>query len=342
MTETTPSLKFYPYYRLAFLTNGGSKDLSYFSFPRDLKDSSKFGDLACDITIAKNEQGLFSSLGLTIYNLNGQHRGSLFKEPYYITKDELENSFMRVALELGYLTETGKEPLKWVGDIRQSSSYKVGDNIATELVADQIGYIQDNCFIQLNINKGDKLSNVFEKKLSLFIKEADYTKHIQRLATTKTGQDITEFFLDAGLKIRTCFKKDYTFTKSKVLNDKFTNIVDYLRSYIPGSKKALIKNELWIYDDEKNLNKKTQSSILIDFSTGLQSTPRVYGQRITLTTLFEPYIDIADKVEVKSLILPKINGDYSVVGYTHRLTLGSGTRSQAITSLNLKRENIEG
>lgn len=338
MSEQSPK-KFYPYYRVAFLVKGTDKASSYFSFPEDLSDPFAYSNVAANIDITKSFEGIFGTCVMRLYNLSDNHRAMLFHEPYWVTELDKTGNFKRVVLSAGYLSYNGGERhLSWAGIIRNASSYKQGDSVVTEIVADELGFINDNSFVQLEINKGKKVSVVFNKDITNFLKKADYTKQIEKVATQKAGRDISMFFPEKNLKIVTDFEKDYEFTKDKVLNGSIQEIIKYLMSYIPNARMTKVDNVIYITDKQTREGK----TLLINAENGLQSTPRLYGYRMTLNMMFEPRIHTNQTVRVESVIAPNMNDEYSVAGYAHHLTLGDGTRPSATTDLNLVRIDIPG
>ena len=331
-------IKFYPYYRVAFLVKGTNKESSYFSFPEDLSDPSAFSNVAVNIDISKSFQGLLGSCDLRLYNLSDNHRNMLFHEPYWVSELEKTGSYKRLLLSYGYLSYNGAEKhVDWVGVIRSASSYKQGNSIVTEIIADEMGYVDDNAFIQLELKKGRSIKQIFQEDFNKFIKEAEYTKKIQQDAEEKTGMDLAQFFPENNLQFKCDFKQDYVIEKDKVINTNIEGAINYLLSYIPNSRMTKEGSTIYLTDKQQ----RTEETIIINAENGLQSTPRVYGARMTANMLFEPKININQTVKVESLIAPNINDEYTVAGYSHHLTLGDGTSPSAITELNLIRINIE-
>lgn len=331
-------IKFYPYYRIAFLVNGTNKESSYFSFPEDLTDPSAFSNIATNIDITKSFQGLLGSCNIRLFNLSDNHRNMLFHEPYWVSELEKTGSYKRLILSYGYLSYNGSEKhVDWVGIIRSASSYKQGSSIVTEIIADEMGYVDDNAFIQLELKKGSSIKQIFQKDFNKFIKEAKYTKEIQKEAEKKIGMDLSQFFPERNLNFKCDFKNDYVIEKDKVINTTIEGAISYLLSYITNSRMTKEGNTIYLTDTQK----KTENTIIINAENGLQSTPRVYGARMTLNMLFEPKININQTVKVESLIAPNINDEYTVAGYSHHLTLGDGTSPSATTELNLIKIDIE-
>lgn len=338
MTDVKRPSKFYPYYKVAFLTDGADKGTSYFSYPDNLDDDNAFGALAANIELAKNEQGMLGCVTMRLYNMSADHRSALFREPYYVQPGDTTDSFQRIWLQLGYLSyDNGQRWLNWNGDIMSAYSYKQGDNIVTEIIAYQKGYLLGNAFIQLQIERGKTLKDIIETQFSQVIKDADYTKEIRQKAEKAAGKNAAVFFID-NEKFDVDLKDNFKFEKPRELNDTITNALGALLSYAPNARISLKGNDWYITDSVKT----GEPDFIINAESGLQSTPKIMGQRITLSTMFEPEIDIASRVRVESLIEPNINGDYSVMGYTHSLTLGEGTRASAVTNLNLLMQGIEG
>lgn len=338
MSDMAPK-KFYPFYRLSFLVKGTDSNSSMFSFPADLSDPLATSNLAADIQVSKSYQGIFGSAVIRLYNLSDNHRAMLFHEPYWVTELEKTGSFKRVVLQAGYLSYNGGEKhFNWTGIIQNASSYKQGSSVVTEVVANELGYINDNAFIQLGIRKGQKVSNVLQRGMTDFIKEANYTKDIEKEAKAKVGKDVSQFFPEKNLKLVCDFEKDYEFDKDKVINAPIQEAIKYLMSYVPNAR--ITKNDNIIYITDKQV--RSSDIITINAENGLQSTPRVYGYRMTLSMMFEPRIFVGQTVKVESLIQPNYNDEYSVAGFTHHLTLGDGTRPSATTDLNLIRIDIPG
>ena len=338
MSDNAPK-KFYPYYRVAFLVKGTDKASSYFSFPEDLSDPFAYSNIAANIDITKSFQGIFGTCVLRLYNLSDNHRNMLFHEPYWVTELEKTGNFKRVVLTAGYLSYNGGEKhLNWSGIIRNASSYKQGSSVITEIVADELGYINDNAYIQMEFNKGRRLSAIFEKDLTNFLKDADYTKATEKEAVRITGRDVSMFFPEKNLKLVCDFKKDFVFQKDKILNGSIQEVVKYLMSYVPNARMTKIDNVIYITDKQKRESKP----LLINAENGLQSTPRLYGYRMTLNMMFEPRIHTNQTVRVESVIAPNMNDEYIVAGYSHHLTLADGTRPSATTDLNLVRIDIPG
>ena len=330
MTDLLQPIKFYPYYKVKFmlLING---ERHIFSYPENFNDIHAFGSLATNIEINKSEQGILSSLAMRIYNMAADKRNLLFKEPYYVlkTKDPEKNEGF-IKLELGYLSyENNQRSITWEGEIISASSYKQGDNIITEINAREGAFLEKNAFIQVEIKKGETVGKVLERIIPQLINDARYADEVKRVLAEEAD------FIDTT-KIKTSFDNDYVFTKDKIINDTFYNTFMTLISYIPNSTVSKQEDQYYATDHVSI----GEPEFIINAESGMQSTPKIYGERITLTTMFEPAIDIESFVRVESLIEPNINGDYAVKGYTHSLTLGDGTNASAVTNLNLLMQGL--
>jgi hypothetical protein len=79
-----------------------------------------------------------------------------------------------------------------------------------------------------------------------------------------------------------------------------------------------------------NLNEAIDMAIpLINSDTGLLGSPRRSGYLVEWDTLFEPRLTLFQLVEIQSLVNPKFNGTFKVMGFTHR-----GTISPAVAGDN--------
>jgi hypothetical protein len=284
-------------------------------------------------------QGIFSSANIRLYNLSENHRAVLFREPYWVTDLIQTGSDKKVWIQAGYLTyNTGQAYMEWTGTIQNASSYKEGSNVVTEITAAQFGYIMTNGFFQIGIDKGETVSEVVNQKLNPFLKKANYTKEVEEKARAEAGQDVSMFFPEKNMELKASLKDDYEFRRGKTINAAPMQAFSLLRSYTPNAIVAPKQNGILLSDHIQRQDAK----MIINAESGMQSTPRCYGYRANVTTMFEPSIQRATIVRIESIIQPNMNGDYSVEGFTHNLVLGDGTRSSATTTLNLHRENIRG
>lgn len=86
-----------------------------------------------------------------------------------------------------------------------------------------------------------------------------------------------------------------------------------------------------------NLNDVVTGSIpLIDASTGLLGAPKRTNAMVTFEMLFEPRITIGQALALKSSYNALLNGNYKVMGFTHRGRITDlGDPGEARTSVNL-------
>lgn len=86
-----------------------------------------------------------------------------------------------------------------------------------------------------------------------------------------------------------------------------------------------------------NLNDTVTGTIpLIDASTGLLGAPKRTNAMITFDMLFEPRITIGQALALKSTFNSLLNGNYKVMGFTHRGKItDSGDPDKAKTTVNL-------
>ena len=99
------------------------------------------------------------------------------------------------------------------------------------------------------------------------------------------------------------------------------------------------KNEFFI--DLEKINKLAENEYIkssvfeISSQTGLLGTPIIQGASLVVNTLFEPQINVANVVAVKSLITPKYDGQYKVMGVSHTGIISEAQAGDATTTLQL-------
>tara|TARA_R110000851_G_scaffold306239_4_gene464495 strand:- start:101 stop:952 length:852 start_codon:yes stop_codon:yes gene_type:complete len=74
---------------------------------------------------------------------------------------------------------------------------------------------------------------------------------------------------------------------------------------------------------------------LITSETGLLGTPRRDDAYLTIDTLFEPRIVMGQLVEIKSDIAPQYDGQYKVIGVTHKAVISEAISGEAKSTFNL-------
>lgn len=93
------------------------------------------------------------------------------------------------------------------------------------------------------------------------------------------------------------------------------NVFELIQVYAKGQ--AFIDLEK-LYVLQNNQVLVNEAIPFLDAETGLLETPAREDAFLTITTLFEPRVIIAQIIEIDSPILPQYNGQYQVIGLEHR------------------------
>lgn len=109
------------------------------------------------------------------------------------------------------------------------------------------------------------------------------------------------------------------------------NTYDSLRKYS--------RNNVFVDQERVNILSPNQTTddpvILLNSDTGLLETPQREETFLSITTLFEPRINMGQIVELESEITPVYNGQYKVLGVTHTGTISEAVAGQLTSRINL-------
>ncbi len=92
------------------------------------------------------------------------------------------------------------------------------------------------------------------------------------------------------------------------------NLWNFIKTFSSPIKPFIDNEQVIIMKDSE-----VRSSLItvIDASTGLLQTPRRDGGYLTLTTLFEPRVNMGQQMQVSSTVEPIYNGIHKVIGIQH-------------------------
>jgi len=193
----------------------------------------------------------------------------------------------KIIVEAGY----AELSTVFVGQIFQASSARAGTDIITNIVArDGFGDTR-NTFTSATFPAGYSLQDLFKKLIGEF----------PNISEGKIGN------------IEGTFKRPVTVNGNtfEILNTYSEN-----RTFVDLDEINVMKGEEVIEGNVPSFNTET----------GLLATPRREGSYMTVTTLFEPAINMSQLIEFNSPILQEFNGQYKVIGVHH-----SGTISEAVS-----------
>ena len=121
---------------------------------------------------------------------------------------------------------------------------------------------------------------------------------------------------------------DYVFQRPvTVEGNTYDNLKTYTRNNVfVDLQRINVLNENQVTDDPV---------FLINADTGLLETPRREESFLTLTTLFEPRINMGQEVKLESAITPVYNGAYKVIGVSHMGTISEAVGGTLVSKFNL-------
>ena len=256
--------------------------------------------ITMEFEIVRNFCATLNSCDLKIYNLSPTTRDALFLDDRY----NLQN-YNGIILRAGYDPDTKNLPVVFSGNIWYIYSERKGANIITTIHAIDAGWDVTSTFTSFNIAPGVTDKAIF----NILMKSFQYTK---------PGVVGNSF--------------DNTTQENSVL---FGRTYDLLQN--KSQNKAFIDLEtVHILDNNEALEGEVP---LISSETGLLGTPRRENTFLSIDTIFEPRIKVAQLLEVKSGVATQWNGQFKVCGLTHRGVISGSECGDAITTFNLLAPN---
>ena len=216
-----------------------------------------------------------------------------------IRKDEWNTLTRRsVELTVGYGDKSGRVTN---GTIRKAWSTREGSNLVTTIDSFDGGWAFVHSFINKNYPKGTPKQHVIED-LAL---------------------DLTRYGVSLGRigKFEGTLKRGNSFSgnTAQIINDITSN-----KMFIDNGKINILHNNEYI-----------DTNHIIDSSTGLLGTPLRELEFIYFDMLFEPSINIGEKVEIVSTTDPSVNGIYKIYSIIH-----TGTVSEAVGGMMRTRAGV--
>ena len=213
-----------------------------------------------------------------------------------IFQDRFNLSGRTIRLEGGYDTLS----LMFDGIITEASSAREGVDIVTKISAYSDKFDMNNTQTFTTIDGGKTVGDVIEFLIGQF----------PTLTRGAVGS-----FLDV-------------LQRPAVLNG---NTYDLIRKY-SDNQVFVDNNRVYVL---KRYETTENQVFVINTQTGLLGTPRRDDAYLTTVTLFEPRIDIGQRVELQSEVMPVYNGQYKVVGINHEGVISEAVGGNCRTMLQL-------
>ena len=253
--------------------------------------------MTLEFNVVRNTFASANTGSFTIYNLGEDRRRQIFHDRYDV------QLYRQIILQAGYSSEQNT-PLSTIfqGNVRSAYSYKRKQDWTTVIEGWDGGYGILNGQISQSVSTNQTMSQIIQSL-------------VKAMPNVSAGTiDVPDIQKSRGVSL-------------------FGNAWDIIRR-LTGNNTGYIDNE--------NVNVVGQGTYvtppdgipLITSDTGLLGTPRKLGALLEVDMIFEPRIFINQLVDLESLE-SYYNGQYAVMGITHRGTISGAICGDAITTLSL-------
>lgn len=253
--------------------------------------------MTLEFNVVRNTFASANTGTFTIFNLGEDRRRQIFHDRYDMQK------YRQIILQAGYTSEQNT-PLSTIfqGNVRSAYSFKRKQDWTTVIEAWDGGYGIVNGQVSESVSPARSVTDVIRAL-------------VQAMPNVAVG---------------TVDIPDVQKTRGSAM---FGNAWDVIRRLV-GNNPAYIDNE--------KVNAVTQGTYvappegikLITSATGLLGTPRKLGALLEVDMIFEPRIFINQLVDLES-IESYYDGQYAVMGITHRGTISGAVCGDAVTTLSL-------
>jgi len=253
--------------------------------------------MTLEFNVMRNTFASANTGSFTIYNLGEDRRRQIFHDRYDMLK------YRQIILQAGY-ESNNNTPLSTIfqGNVRSAYSFKRKQDWTTVIDAWDGGYAIVNGQISESIAPSINVSDVIKSL-------------VKSMPNVGLGTvDIPDVQASRGSSF-------------------FGNAWDAIRR-LTGNNTAYIDNERVNVVKQGTYVTPPDGVPLITSSTGLLGTPRKLGALLEVDMIFEPRIFINQRVQLQSLET-YYNGQYAVMGITHRGTISGAVCGDAITTLSL-------
>lgn len=207
-------------------------------------------------------------------------------------------AYKKIVLEAGY--EGMGLSVIFIGNIFNAYSVRNGVNVITKIHALDGGLDTQTTQTSRTIQAGTKIGDVINGLLGDFPHLKGGTQNIS----------------------------DYTFNRPVVLDG---NTFQLIKKYT--------NNTAFVDLEEVNIMNTTDVIEgyvpLINDNNGLLSTPERRNTSLSINMIFEPRIVIGQIVEIQSSIAPQFDGQYKVIGLSHRGIISDAVAGNCTTNLEL-------
>ncbi len=244
-----------------------------------------------------------NSLNLQIINLAETTKAKLVKDRFNIQSFGSGGQFRQIRLDAGYGQNINTI---FVGSILEGYSERVGTEMVTSIYAMSGAFGRYNTFINQSFSANTPSQHIVDYVVNQLVAGGDIKK-------------------GAITQIDGTFQTGYS-----ALGDSFNILSEFgVAVFVDLDRINLVKI------DEVIKTLGPNDIFLISSETGLLGTPMRRDTFIEVTMIFEPQINLAQLVEIKSETDPRFNGQYKVMGIKHKGIISGAVNGPLTTTLQL-------
>lgn len=254
--------------------------------------------------INRHLNAALNGITLQLFNLSEKNRNLIYQ-------DRFDQTRFKMIVEMGY----DKLSTVFVGDIFEANTTRSGTDLVTTIIARDGNYDVNQTVVSTTIKANSTLKDVLEYLAGQF-------------PNLKTGIISKQKKFTEELLTRPCTLEGnvYALIKKYARTGNTNAFIDLEFVNILGINEVLVNNLITVINAE----------------TGMINTPRRDQSFLTVTTLLEPRVKIAQALSLESTVLPQYNGLYKVVGLQHQGIISEAVNGECRSTFNLNGNQIIG
>lgn len=254
--------------------------------------------LTVEFDIYKSTIGSANTAYFNIYNLNEESRSLIVKDRFTQNEVKIGQGRRRIIFRAGYENNL---VTCFYGNLVEAFTERKGVDLITRIEAQDSSYEMYNALSNISLDRSVSSQEI----LNLFIKDLGLTKGAIGNVFENTGTSRGYIYIGNTYEEIRRLYPNTTFVDNGVIN--FLNPNECLTGLIP-----VINNE-----------------------TGLMGIPRRQEGKIIVESLFEPYILIAQLVEIQSQEDARFDGQYKVLTAHHTGTISGSVDGERTSRFEL-------
>lgn len=252
--------------------------------------------------IQRNKIASLNTFGVEIYNLSQINRNRIFQDFWDYQQQNVNGvdlGWRSILLEAGY-----------------------GANLKT--------IFSGNIFYASSARQGPDIVTRIEGRSGIF--DVNTVKISETFAAGQTYKQLFLYLISKFPTLRAGYVGEWStkFLKPVALNGPVWDIIQ-----LYSGNKAYIDNDILnVLQDNEQKNLPTYQ---ITDASGVLETPRRYQGSLTVTTLFEPGVDLDQAIDLNTSVEKVYNGKYNIIGISHEGIISAAVSGSLRTMLTLLR-----